>query len=213
MRESIIYSGVQNQEQRFPLGIVKELKKGEFVFSEEDSVFKVYRLKKGMIMLGGSLENQLPSFTHFVHQGEFFGVEGMFNIDQRTNSAQVLSDNVEIEEFNLSTMKHNLDVKSEVVQNYMLQADRVQCTLLRNSTLDLKTRLKAVLKGIGEGFGSKLMNGEVLIRTHLKHRELAFICNATRQSITTQLTQLSKHNYVNIDKNSILLTNNLLTNT
>ena len=213
MRESIIYSGVKKEHVNYPLGVINELKKGQFVFKEHDRAFKLYKLKEGLLMMGSSLVNGKTSFTHFVQQGEFFGEEVLLNLDQRKNSAQALSDTVQFEEYSVSLLTDNYITKNIVRDNYLLHTARIQQTLLRNTGLNLRGRLLAVLKEVGEAVGYTLMNKEVLIRTHLKHRELAFLCNATRQSITTQLLELSKRNYVNIDKNSILLTNQLLTNT
>jgi CRP/FNR family cyclic AMP-dependent transcriptional regulator len=212
MRESIIYSGIKNQQVNLPLGVIRVYKKGQFIFKEAASVFKIYKLKKGLIMMAGSLKGSQSSFTHFVQEGEFFGIESLLDLERRGHSAQVLSDTVQIEEYSTSEMVDGKQAQKIVKENFVKHTTRVQRTLMRNSRLNLRSRLIEVLKEIGQGMGVMLLNGEVLIRTHLKHRELAFLCNATRQSITTQLIELNKRNYVNIDKNSILLTKQLLTN-
>jgi CRP/FNR family cyclic AMP-dependent transcriptional regulator len=217
MRESIIYAGIKNKEIDFPLGIVKEFKKGQFVFEEHQGAFKLFKLKEGLLMMGSALGDGIgdgkSSFTHFVQQGEYFGEEVLLGIQQRGNFAQVLSDKVQIEEYSLNLLTDNNVTQKIIRDNFVVHTSRIQHTVLSNARFDLKARLMMMLKLIGAGIGVNLMNGEVLIRTHLKHRELAFLCNATRQSITTQLIELSKSKFVNIDKNSILLTNRLLTNT
>lgn len=212
MRESIIYSGVNKKESNFPLGIIKEFKKGQFIYREQDRAFKLYKLKEGLLMMGSSLESTKSNFTHFVQEGEFFGEEVLVDIQNRGNSAQVLTDTIQVEEYNMSLLLDNTDTQKIVRDNYVNHSSRVQHTLSRNCGMNLRSRLMSVLIEIGKGVGVSLVNGEQLIRTHLKHRELAFLCNATRQSITTQLIELSRDKYINIDKNSILLTNLLLTN-
>ncbi|MFT6747886.1 MAG: CRP/FNR family cyclic AMP-dependent transcriptional regulator [Glaciecola sp.] len=212
MRESIIYSGVNKKEANFPLGIIKEFKKGQFVYHEQDRAFKLYKLKEGLLMMGSSLSSAKTNFTHFVQEGEFFGEEVLLDIQARGNSAQVLTNTVQVEEYSMNLLVDSADTQKIVRDNFVNHSTRVQHTLLRNCGMNLRSRLVSVLKEVGNGVGVTLVNGEQLIRTHLKHRELAFLCNATRQSITTQLIELSRAKYINIDKNSILLTNQLLTN-
>lgn len=213
MIESIIYSGVKQHETIAPLGVVKEFKKGSFVFKEKANAVKLYKLKEGILALSASIDEDKPIFSHFVHAGEYFGAEAIMNFEQRNNSAQVLSDKVKVEEYSVNSLFDHSSFLSTVKADFIVHSHRMQHTLIRNASLNLKKRLCAVLALIGDACGVKLLNGEVLIRTHLKHRELAFICNATRQSVTTELIKLNIQNDVNIDKNSILLTNQLLTNT
>lgn len=212
MRETIIQPRFKSSESNFPLGVLRELKKGRFVYKQNDKTFKFYKLKKGILMMGVSSPNGKDSFTHFVHEGEFFGEEMLLDIQMRKNFAQALSNEVVVEEYSVNKLIEGVGTELVIRDNFVNHFRRIQDTIQRNSNLNLREKLVAILREIGKGIGIKLINGEVLIRTHLKHRELAFLCNATRQSITTQLIALNQDNYINIDRNSILLNNQLLTN-
>lgn len=217
MREALMNNHLNSLQssvnpEGFPLSLLEQHKKGDYIFKQNDRAFKFYKLKKGIVMMGQTDQNGKTVFSHFVKEGEFFGEEVLLELHQRKNTAQVLSNQAVLEEYSFNPGLSPKLIQNILRDNFVSHFKRVQQTLLRNSVLNLRERLVDVLKEIAGGIGVKLMNGEVLIRTHLKHRELAYLCNASRQSVTTQLIALNDHNYINIDRNSILMNHKILIN-
>lgn len=199
---------VSNQLSAPNLTVVNQFKKGKFIYQEGALAKKFYCLKKGLLLMGTQSENGKSSFSHLVFEGEYFGEEVLLGFHSRNSFALVLSNEAAVEECPEGLIK--VDVNELLRSVFVQKMERFQQTLMRNSTLALKQRIQSVLKEIALGFGVRLLNGDVLIRTHLKHRELALLSNATRQSVTTCLLELVREGKVLIDKDSLLVNHQLM---
>ena len=210
MRNPIqIQSNALIPEVKASLSVVKTFKKGTYVYHQFDNASQIFKLNTGLIAMGCYGEDGSENFTHFIGPGEYFGQEGLSG-DARKSFALVLSGEAEVAAYDARSFLHQNEQLRILHGNLSKLMERMQRTLVRNTAMPLPERIKRTLLEIGMLCGVRLLNGEVLLRMKLKHRELAMLCSASRQSVTTQLIELSKSDYFQFDGGSMLLREKLL---
>jgi CRP/FNR family cyclic AMP-dependent transcriptional regulator len=194
----------------FSLSVVRQFKKDDFVYRQGQNASKVFRLNKGMIVIGNQNLNGEFMFSHFVKQGDYFGEEVLLSLQNRKNFAQVLTTEAIIEEIQFSEILAQPLLMNEIYQNCIKRIYQTEETLYKNNYLSLKNRVIQTLRFFVDNIGIKLLNGEVIIREHLKHKEIAFLCNASRQSVSTEIASLIKKGFLKVDRSSILFSDGFL---
>ena len=199
------------QDNFAALSLLRILKKGSYLFHQFERATHYYCLKEGLMAIGCFGDDGTENFTYFVGPGDYFGQEAISG-GNRNSFALVLSQTAEIAVFDARNWTDQSQRLRPLNDNWSKLLQRAQSTMIRNTAMNLADRIKKTLVEIGSLIGVRLLSGEILIRTKLKHREIAMLCCASRQSITTQLNELIKAGYFIIDGNSILLREKLINN-
>ena len=65
--------------------------------------------------------------------------------------------------------------------------------------------MKNFLKSLASKKAIKLLTGEQMVRMHVKHKELAFACNSSRQCVSSILSKFQKLGKIKMDRSSFIL--------
>jgi CRP-like cAMP-binding protein len=148
-------------------------------------------------------------FKSLVHEGEYFGDEVVSGLEERNNFAISFSKEVGIEEYRYGDFWENSEHQKEVLQSSLKRNQNIQRTMEVNSSLTVEDRVIRFFKDLAQQKAIKLLTGDLMIRMHVKHKELAFICNSSRQCVSSIVSQLQKTGSIKMDRSSIILTANL----
>jgi CRP/FNR family transcriptional regulator len=188
------------------LKIAKSFKKDQNVYQQGDKAIKYYKVKSGIIAIGNYTEEGKMVFKCIVQEGEYFGDEVVSGLEERMNFALVFSKDVEIEEYRYTDFWENLEHQKEVLQSNLKRNLSIQKTMEVNSSLTVEERVIRFFKELASKKAIKLLTGDLMIRMHVKHKELAFICNSSRQCVSSIVSHLQKDGLIKMDRSSIILT-------
>lgn len=190
--------------------IQKTYKKNELVYSQKQEALKFYRVTKGIVLIGNISDDGKEIFKTLVHEGQFFGEEAIMGHGYRLNYAQSFAADVEIEEYNASYFWSETSFQKEVLDSIFRTNMGIQFTMESNSIVGIDVRLKKFLIGLADFHAIQLLTGEKMIRLGIRHRELALICNTSRQSISSIISNWQKEGLLKMDRQNIILSSELL---
>ncbi len=188
------------------LKIAKSFKKDQNVYHQGDKAVKYYKVKSGIIAIGNYTEEGKMVFKCIIQDGEYFGDEVVSGLEERMNFALAFSKEVEIEEYRYTDFWENSDHQKEVLQSNLKRNLSIQKTMEVNSSLTVEQRVIRFFKELADKKAIKLLTGDLMIRMHVKHKELAFICNSSRQCVSSIVSHLQKDGLIKMDRSSIILT-------
>jgi CRP-like cAMP-binding protein len=185
--------------------IQKRFSKSKFIYNQEQEAIKFYKVSKGIVLLGNFTDDGKEIFKTLVHEGQFFGEEAVFGGRSRMTYAQAFSSEVEIEEYTLEDFWNSKSFQQQVMSSLLISNYGVQSTMERNSIVGIDIRLKKFLENLSSMVAIPLLTGEKMIRLGIRHRELAFICSTSRQSVSTILSNWQKLGLIKMDRQNIVL--------
>lgn len=188
------------------LKIAKNFSKDEHIYLQGDKAVKYYKVQSGIIAIGNFTEDGKMVFKCLVQEGDFFGDEVASGLEERTNFAIAFSKEVEIEEYRYTDFWGNSEHQKDVLQSSLKRNQSIQKTMEVNSSLTVEERVIRFFKDLAEKKAIKLLTGDLMIRMHVKHKELAFICNSSRQCVSSIVSHLQKDGLIRMDRSSIVLT-------
>jgi CRP-like cAMP-binding protein len=189
------------------LSTISEFQKNDFLYLKNQKPIKYYKLVEGLLFVGDISKKNEPFFSHFIQPEDFFGEEIILRLNKRLNYVKVFSKTALVEEFIYCpefNIKNNLNFES-VLQSCIQRVYKTNYTLFNNTHLQLRTRILYILNFFANHLGEKLINNEFVINIHLKHKELAFLTNSARQSISSELNKLTTDGWIKIDRSRVLL--------
>lgn len=190
------------------LTLTKAFSKDQYVYQQGDSAAKYFKVIEGVVVLGSySLDGKMI-FKGLIHEGEFFGDEVASGQEERLNFAMALSKELVVEEYKHSDFWSNSDHQKQVLYSSLKRNNNIQKVMEVNTSFSVEQRVKNFLKDLAQIKGIKLLTGEVMVRMHVKHRELAFICNSSRQCISAIVSKFQKDGLVKMDRSSFILNSN-----
>jgi CRP/FNR family transcriptional regulator, cyclic AMP receptor protein len=193
----------QGNQKSFPL--LRNLKKGECLFSQGDEFRGYYLVKSGLIKTQRSHESGSKSILSIKTQGEFLGE---YSTDARGKLhayfASALEENTLVELIPIEDDGHlKLQKILETMQSEIQTARiRLEKILFQNAEERIKDALKELGKKLGKRFGD-----ETLLKISLTHDDLARLADTSRQTVSTVLFGLKSQNKINYSRGRILFRN------
>lgn len=205
MNASLNYTSTENNKI---LKVAKSFSKDQNIYAQGDTSVKYYRVTNGIVAIGMYTSEGKMIFKSLVHEGEYFGDEVVCGLEERNNFAIAFTKDVQIEEYRTSDFWSNIDHQKEVLASGMKRNLSIQKTMEVNSSLTVEERVIKFFKDLADRKAVKLLTGQLLVRMHIKHKELAFICNSSRQCVSTIISNLQKSGKIKMDRSTILLDQN-----
>ena len=187
------------------LKVTKEFKKDESVYQQGDPAVKYYRVVRGIVIIGSITEEGKMIFKSLIHEGEFFGDEVIGGLNTRLNFALAFSNEILIEEYKESNFWHSLNHQKTVLQSALRRNLTLQSIMESNASLSVEERVKQFLKELASKKSIKLLTSEQMVRMHLKHKEIAFICNSSRQCVSSIISSFQKQGKLRMDRSSFVI--------
>ena len=206
MNVSVNYIDQQSSEQI--LKVTKEFKKDETVYQQGDTAAKYYRVVSGVVVIGSITAEGKMVFKSLVHEGEYFGDEVVNGLEERVNFAQAFSKEVVVEEYKSQDFWSYPNHQREVLKSSLHRNLNIQHTMEVNSSLTVEDRVKNFLRELADKKAIKLLTGERMVRMHVKHKELAFACNSSRQCVSSIVSKFQKSGEIRMDRAAFILTPN-----
>lgn len=206
MNVSLNYINDQNSEQI--LKITKEFKKDENVYRQGDNAVKYFKVVSGIVVIGSITSEGKMVFKSLVHEGEYFGDEVVSGLEERVNFAQAFSKEVVIEEHKAQDFWSFPNHQKEVLESSLGRNLNIQNTMEVNSSLTVEDRVKNFLRELARKKAIKLLTGEKMVRMHVKHKELAFACNSSRQCVSSIVSKFQKSGEIRMDRAAFILSPN-----
>lgn len=183
-------------------------KKEEFVYFPEDASNYIYMIAEGRIKIGSYLEDGKESVKAILSQGEIFGELALTGEEKRQDFAQAMDARTIVCPMTLDDMK-NLMANNQPLSFKMMKLIglRLRKTERRLESLvfkDARTRIIEFLRDEANEKGKKV-GFEMMIPSHLTHKDIAALTGTSRQTVTTILNELREKNIINFDRRKILI--------
>lgn len=206
MNASVNYIKPQESEQI--LKITKEFKKDESIYQQGDNAVKYFKVVSGIVVIGSYTVEGKMVFKSLIHEGEYFGDEVASGLEERVNFALAFSKEVVIEEYKSDDFWNFSNHQKQVLRSSLERNLNIQNTMEVNSSYTVEDRVKNFLKKLADKKAIKLLTGEQMVRMHVKHKELAFACNSSRQCVSSIVSKFQKSGVIRMDRSSFILTPN-----
>ncbi|ADR23354.1 cyclic nucleotide-binding protein [Marivirga tractuosa] len=185
-----------------------KFKKDEFVYFPEQVSNHIYMIAEGRIKIGSYLEDGKESVKAILSKGEIFGELALTGEEKRQDFAQAMDSETIICPMTLDDMK-NLMANNQPLSFKMMKLIglRLRKTERRLESLvfkDARTRIIEFLRDEANEKGKKI-GFEMMIPSHLTHKDIAALTGTSRQTVTTILNELREKNIINFDRRKILI--------
>jgi CRP-like cAMP-binding protein len=185
-----------------------KFKKDEFVYFPEDASSYIYMIAEGRIKIGSYLEDGKEAVKAILSKGEIFGELALTGEEKRQDFAQSMDNGTIVCPMTLEDMK-NLMTNNQPLSFKMMKLIglRLRKTERRLESLvfkDARTRIVEFLRDEANEKGKKV-GFEMMIPSHLTHKDIAALTGTSRQTVTTILNELREKNIINFDRRKILI--------
>ena len=178
---------------------VRNFKKGQIVFEQDDQAKLVYVLLSGVVSVSYNGDNGRETIVGLFPPGEFFGLDSLVPDSRHP---------LRCEAFEPSTIG---SIKSQVFAEILLgpshedflpalatilhSTRRPYIHCIRGIGLDVRRRIALELSHLADDFGSADARG-VLITLAISHETLASLVGASRQQVTEYLNELDREKII-----------------
>lgn len=184
-----------------------KIKRGEFVYIQEDVSTHVYLIVDGRVKLGHYLEDGREVVSAILTTGEVFGELALAGEDRRRDFAQAMTDSVicplTLDELQ-ALMAENKELSFRILKLVGLRLIKLERKLELLLFKDARTRIIEFLKDAAAWKGVRV-GYETMIATRLTHKDIAALTGTSRQTVTTILNELKEKNLINFDRRRILI--------
>lgn len=182
--------------------------KGAFIYMPEQLVKKVFLIHKGIVKLG-YYNSQNDSVTKAIlYEGDVFNIPRLMQKEAMANYAEVISTTAQVS--TLSSTDFWRKIKGDVEFQYLILDSLTQrITDLEKrwvwiTSLPIEKRVIAFIVDMGLRDGQKI-GFEIQVLNPFTHLEIGQFIGASRQTVTTIMTQLQKKNLIYYNRKKILI--------
>ncbi|MGM0413902.1 MAG: Crp/Fnr family transcriptional regulator [Bacillota bacterium] len=191
-------------------GYLKEYRRGEIIFFENDSEKKLYLLVDGQVKLSMLSSEGREKVMTILQAGDIFGEISLFDHDPHPLTAEVLEkarlmvlDWNDLEEIIMEQPRLALKIIEALSKKTRLLASQVRDLVFH----DAKGRLANLLIRFSEDFGQKVDEG-IMIEIILTHQEIANLLGVSRVTVTKTLNKLIDEKVIKIKERKIHIIDN-----
>ncbi|MFW6382188.1 MAG: Crp/Fnr family transcriptional regulator [Bacillota bacterium] len=191
-------------------GYLKEYRRGEIIFFENDSEKKLYLLVDGQVKLSMLSSEGREKVMTILQAGDIFGEISLFDHDPHPLTAEVLEkarlmilDWNDLEEIIMKQPRLALKIIEALSKKTRLLASQVRDLVFH----DAKGRLANLLIRFAEDFGQKV-DGAIMIEIILTHQEIANLLGVSRVTVTKTLNKLIDEGVIKIKERKIHILDN-----
>jgi CRP-like cAMP-binding protein len=178
---------------------VKDYKKSEIVFDQDEDAKLIYLLLSGIVRLSYLYSDEKQTIVSLVPAGEFFGLDALtpkctqpFRCEAFENSVVGSIRPKTFIEILLGTPYENF-LHWYTATIYSVRKSYVHC--IRGIGLDVRRRIALELLNLADLFGATDARGRIIALT-VSHEDLAGIIGASRQQVTQHLNELDREKVI-----------------
>ena len=213
LRRCRIFANLEPKELERVGFVMQEKSYGrdQIIFGEEETGQYMYVVKRGLVKVWKMTEDGREQILALHGPGQSFGELAL--IDGKSTAASVSA----IQSTTIYSLSKS-DFVSCIVNHRSIFMKVVEsiCEQLRESwrklhaltMMDTERKILFVLTDLGEKYGIKSQDG-VLINLRLKHKDLANMVVASRETVTRFLTQFQKEGLIPVNAGQITLKQDL----
>ncbi len=191
-------------------GYLKEYRRGEIIFFENDSEKKLYLLVDGQVKLSMLSSEGREKVMTILQAGDIFGEISLFDHDPHPLTAEVLEkarlmilDWNDLEEIIMEQPRLALKIIEALSKKTRLLTSQVRDLVFH----DAKGRLANLLIRFAKDFGQKVDEG-TMIEIILTHQEIANLLGVSRVTVTKTLNKLIDEGIIKIKERRIYILDN-----
>lgn len=186
------------------------LKKGEYIYFEEDAANKVYLINKGKIKVGYTTEDGDEIITAILVKGQIFGEKAILGEEKRNEFAQALENETSICVIKLDVMyemlrrnnEFSLKIYKFIGYRFKKLERRLQIMLFK----DAKTRLLEFIKELADDYGFvNAITGDKVIRHPYTQKDIAVLIGLSRPTLNVLINELQNENVLTFERKEIIL--------
>lgn len=187
----------------------KKAYKNEVIYFANESIKRIYFLKKGMIKIAEYDQDDKEITKDILQQGDLFGELSLDNEHSTSGEfAQAMSDEVIICTFLLTDFEKVLQQNPSVAISFTklvgLKLKQLESRYNNLVFKDVKTRLQIFLNDWATKEGVKEGNN-IAIQNYLTQQEIANLVCSTRQTVTQLLNDLQNEGKISYTRKKIVL--------
>ena len=188
-------------------GYLKEYRRGEIIFFENDSEKKLYLLVDGQVKLSMLSSEGREKVMTILQAGDIFGEISLFDHDPHPLTAEVLEkarlmilDWNDLEEIIMEQPRLALKIIEALSKKTRLLTSQVRDLVFH----DAKGRLANLLIRFANDFGQEVEEGK-MIEIILTHQEIANLLGVSRVTVTKTLNKLIDEEIIKIKERKIYI--------
>lgn len=182
--------------------------KDQFVYFEQQAAEKIYMISEGRVKIGSHTSDGKEVVKAILGHGEIFGELALAGEDRRSDFAQSMDNGTKVCPLTIDEMQllmaesKTLSLKIMKIIGFRLKRTerKIEALVFK----DARTRVIEFLKETAIEKGQKV-GFEVMIKSHLTHKDIASLTGTSRQTVTTILNQLRESNVISFDRRRILI--------
>jgi CRP/FNR family cyclic AMP-dependent transcriptional regulator len=184
-----------------------EAKKGDYVYFEAFHHNKLYFIKEGHVRIGFIDENGNEVIREIIEKGEIFGQITLERNNMQGEFAQAYKQDISLCAFTVESFQELLSRRPELALKYSKQVGAklrtVENRLVNLLNKDVKTRLIHFFWQLVQQHPDEQQEGGALIPNYLTHEDIAQLIGASRQTITTQINELTAQGILTFSRQEI----------
>lgn len=166
----------------------------------------VFFLKKGSVKIVDTTKNTVK---HIVKRGNIFGELALYNKKAAAQEVAYALEEcvicyIESEQM-MELMEKHKSLKNEIFKIYGLRIQKLERRLDDLLYKDCTTRVREFITEYLEDFGEEDMEGNLIAKNLLSHKDISNLTNSSRQSVSNVLSQMRKEGV--IDYNARIISN------
>lgn len=191
-------------------GVLKNYKKREFIYFNQDTADKLYFIHSGAVKIIGYTDEGNEVIKGLLHKGEIFGESAFYGPSKRNDYAQAVED---AEICSISTgqiMEIVRDSEDFGTFVHKLLSWRVLNSQRRMESLlfkDAKARIAEFVIEQANKSGRETLDGAVVLKNYLTHQEIASFTGTSRQTVTTVLNQFREARILDFNRRRTTIRN------
>ncbi len=188
------------------------ISKKQRVYDIKDEVKSVYLVHKGSIKLGSDVEKEKSLVKHIAYESDVFG-ENIFAGSTRNEYAEAINSSVIIEieiKWFESVIKENHSFANRITEVIIERINTLEQRMKNFIFMKAQQRISHFLKQTGLKRGIKIGMDEILINHGMSHKDISFLTDTSRQTVTRVLSELKSSNLIHFSArkpNKILIRN------
>lgn len=192
-----------------PLYSKLSLKKGEYIFKQEDPSDKLFYIVDGGVKIGVDGDSEKSVTKAIFTTGEIFGEKALVGEVVRRNFAMALK-NTEVFVIKRSQMSALIE-EDKSFSIYMMKligsrAVKMEKRLESIIFKDSRSRIIEFIIDLTKDRGQRV-GYEWVVRNFITHQEIAYLTATSRQTVTTLLNELKAKNLVTFNRKRLLIRN------
>ncbi len=183
-------------------------KREEYIYFPEQPSMNVYMVSNGRVKIGTYTSDGKEIVKAILAKGELFGELALTGEGKRDDFAVALDDNTRVCPMSVDNlqdlMKDDQELSFKILKIIGFRLKKMERKIESLVFKDARTRIVDFLRETAQERGQKV-GFEMMIKSHLTHKDIASLTGTSRQTVTTVLNELREDNIINFDRRRILI--------